>query len=190
MIKNGLAPVIALFAAILLFSCGHKDNTPPAPINADGGLNFPCLRYDSAKLEYRLDSIHNRGLKLQIYVSNAGDNNTAFQLISYAFDTLGDHNNSWMPDTLTVVKDSLPKAFTGRIAIGNNELTREQLYDVLNKPDGKRVSYDYMLFTPVVEGVFNHLVYRIRPIKNGEPAEGNYGKMQITTPMPPSRVWE
>ena len=65
-----------------------------------------------------------------------------------------------------------------------------QLYDVLNKPDGKRVSYDYMLFTPVIEGVFNHLVYRIRPIKNGKPAEGNDGKMQITTPMPPSRLWE
>jgi hypothetical protein len=184
MIRNFL-----LLAAIVtsFYSCKVKTAFPI--VQSTGKMNFAPLRYDSAALEYRLDSIHNRGLILQFCVTNAADNNTDFQLISYAFDTLGDHNNSWMPDTLRVVADSIPKNFQGSISLGNTEVTREQLYDVLNKPDGSRVSYDYMLFTPTVEGVFNHVVYKIRPIKNGKPAAGNNGKMQMTTPMPPSRVW-
>lgn len=188
MIRTHRLPATLTICIIGLFSCRYH-TLPPALPQATGKLNFAVLRYDSLALEYRLDSIHNRGLVLQLFVENAANNNSEFQLISYAFDTLGDHNNSWMPDTLRVVKDSLPKAFDGNIAIGNTEVTREQLYDVLNKPDGKRVSYDYMLFTPVLEGVFRHVVYRIMPVKNGRPAEGNSGKMQMTTPMPPSRVW-
>jgi hypothetical protein len=188
MIRNLLLAVAAFICFAGLFSCKHK--TPlPAPENISGKMNFALLRYDSTELEYRLDSIHNRGLALQLCLVDAGNNNTDFQLISYAFDTLGDHNNSWMPDTLRAISDSVRRNFDGPVVVGNTEVTREQLYDVLNKPDGKRVSYDYMLFTPVLEGVFHHIVYRIQPIKNGKPAEGNSGKMQMTTPMPPSRVW-
>src|SRR4051812_26696967 len=82
----------------LVLAC-NQPAALPSP-SAGGKMNFPCLRYDSAALEYRLDSIHNRGLILQVCLTDAGDNNTDFHLISYAFDTLGDHNNSWMPDTL------------------------------------------------------------------------------------------
>lgn len=180
-----IAVSFILFAG--LYSCKHKPVSPPIAVT--GRMNFPSLRYDSAQLDYRLDSIQNRGLILQFYLADVGNNNSNFQLISYAFDTLGDHNNSWMPDTLRVITDSVPQVFDGKVIVGNTEVTREQLLDVLNKPDGKRVSYDYMLFTPVLEGVFHHMVYRIRPIKNGKPALGNEEKMQITTPMPPSRVW-
>ena len=187
MIKNFLLFAAAIVFLSSFFSC--RDKSVPAGRNNAGKMNFASLRYDSAELEYRLDSIHNRGLVLQFCMTDAGNNNTDFHLISYAFDTLGDHNNSWMPDTLRAITDSVPKTFAGTVVLGNTEVTREQLYDVLNKADGTRVSYDYMLFTPVLEGVFHHVVYRMRPIKNGKPAEGNNEKMQMTTPMPPSRVW-
>lgn len=184
-------PIPALLLLITAFILSCRDKAAPAPPdNHTGKFNFPVLRYDSAALEYRLDSIHNRGLILQFCLRSAADNNTSFQLISYAFDTLGDHNNSWMPDTLRAVADSVPKTFDGPVTLGNTEVTREQLYNVLNREDGKRVSYDYMMFTPVVEGVFRHVVYRIRPMKDGKPATGAGGRMQMTTPMPPSRVWD
>ncbi len=189
MIKN-LIPALCLILIAAFCSCKHRQSQQPGiSAHGTGKMNFALLRYDSAELEYRLDSIHNRGLVLQFCLSNAGNNNSNFQLISYAYDTLSDFNNSWIPDTLRVVSDSLPRNFEGKLILGNNEVTREQLYDVLNKPDGKRVSYDYMLFTPVVEGVFHHVVYMIRPIKNGKPAEGTNGRMQMTSPRPPTRIW-
>ena len=188
MIKHFLLPALMITSLTRLLSCSDHPVTP-GQAGTDRKMSFPQLRYDSAALEYRLDSIHNRGLILQFTLGNTGSNNSAFQLISYAFDTLGDHNNSWMPDTLRIVQDSLPQVFSGTFVLGNTEITREQLYDVLNKPDGTRVSYDYLLLTPVVEGVFRHVVYRIWPVKNGRHAQGNNGKMQMTTPMPPSRVW-
>jgi hypothetical protein len=188
MIKNVLLPVIILTVIVGMSSCKQKAAVPPADPQT-GKFNFGLLRYDSAALEYRLDSIHNRGLVFQFLITHAADNNTNFQLISYAFDTLGDYNNSWLPDTLRTITDSVPRTFEGRMVLGNTEITREQLYDVVRTPDGKRFSYDYMLFTPVLEGVFNHVVYRIRPIKNGRPAPGNNEKMQMTTCLPPARVW-
>ena len=50
-------------------------------------------------------------------------------MISYAFDTLRDYNNSWMPDTLRIIADSVPVNLDGRISMGNNEVTREQLLE-------------------------------------------------------------
>ncbi len=188
MIKFFLLPVATLLCFACFLSCRHS--IPVSQLaESPGKMNFSLLRYDSAALEYRLDSIHNRGLVFQFLLNEAADNTAPFQLISYAFDTLGDYNNSWLPDTLRTVADSLPLHFEGRVTLGNTELTREQLYGVVRTPDGKRFNYDYVLFTPVADGVFNHVVYRIRPIKDGRPAVGNGEKMQITSPMPPSRVW-
>lgn len=186
MIKNFLF-LICIIVTCLLFSCNEQS---PAPQNnpSTGKFNFGSLRYDSAALEYRLDSIHNRGLVLQFCLKQAGDNNTAFQLISYAYDTLNDHNNSWMPDTLYIINDSIPKNFEGKVTIGNNEVTREQLLNTVRDQDGKRFSYDYVLFTPVVEGVFNHVVYMMKTVKNNQ--QTTQGMKQMTSPMPPTRVWQ
>jgi hypothetical protein len=151
-------------------------------------FNFAYLRYDSTALEYRLDSIHNRGLEFQFLILDAGTNNSAFQLISYAFDTLRDYNNSWIPDTLSIVADSTPVTFSERIAIGNNEITREQLLNVVRDNNGNRFAYDYLLFIPIVEGVFHHVVYRVRPVKNNQSVPGS--RTQMTSPMPPTRVWD
>jgi hypothetical protein len=172
---------------IFLMSCGTRQDTN-APVQHTGKFNFAYLRYDSAALEYRLDSIHNRGLELQMILRDAGNNNTAFQLISYAFDTLRDYNNSWIPDTLSIVEDSVAVNFTGQITLGNNEVTREQLLNVVRDGNGQRFSYDYVMFVPVVEGVFNHVVYMLKPMKNNALVPGS--KMQMTSPMPPTRVWD
>lgn len=177
-----IAPVIFFLA------CGSADSQPKPQAAATNKFNFAYLRYDSAALEYRLDSIHNRGLELQLILRDADNNNTSFQLISYAFDTLRDYNNSWMPDTLHIIADSVPINFTGKISIGNNEVTREQLLNVVRDDEGKRFAYDYLMFVPVVEEVFNHVVYRLRPVKNNKVVPGS--KMQMTSPMPPSRVWD
>lgn len=176
----------ALLALVIISSCNNQRVETPSNSVADK-LNFGVLRYDSAALEYRLDSIHNRGLVLQFVSSQLEDNTSPFKLIAYAYDTLNDHNNSWMPDTLAVIRDSVPKTFTGKAAIGNNEATREQLYNVVRDAGGNRFSYDYVLFTPVVEGVFNHVVYMMRAMKNNNPAAA--GKLQMTSPMPPARNW-
>lgn len=169
------------------FSCDSANNNKPAAQKVEGRLNFGVLRYDSSALEYRLDSIHNRGLVLQFVVAEAANNTDAFKLIAYAYDTLNDHNNSWMPDTLNVISDSIPKTFEGKITIGNNEVTREQLYNVVRDAGGKRFSYDYVVFTPVVEGVFNHVVYMIKAFKDNKPT--SIGQTQMTSPMPPTRNW-
>jgi hypothetical protein len=179
----GAAILVVMIAAAL--ACKSKNAAPAAKV--DGRLNFGVLRYDSAALEYRLDSIHNRGLVIQFVHPDAADAAGAFMLIAYAYDTLNDHNNSWMPDTLRVIGDSIPRTLSGRITIGNNEVTREQLLNVVRDANGSRFSYDYVLFTPVVEGVFNHVVYLMRAMKNDKPASG--GQQQMTSPMPPSRNW-
>jgi len=170
---------------ITIASC-NATNEKVVVNSVSGKYNFGVLRYDSAALEYRLDSIHNRGLVLQ-FVTESGNNTDPFALIAYAYDTLNDHNNSWMPDTLRVISDSIPKTFSGKVTLGNNEVTREQLYNVVRDEQGKRFSYDYVMFIPVVEGVFNHVVYMMKPFKNNE--QVNNGKMQMSSPMPPTRVW-
>jgi len=186
MIKPSL-PVLALMITLVsLISCKEQKNRADLPV-ATGQFNFGVLRYDSVALEYRLDSVHNRGLVLQFMANNAADANSAFQLIAYAYDTLNDHNNSWMPDTLRLIRDSLPVNFSGNITIGNNEITREQLFNVVRDAEGKRFSYDYVVFTPVVEGVFNHVVYMLHPVKDNKPVQG--AKKQMTSPMPPARNW-
>jgi hypothetical protein len=183
MIKQLLSGI----CVILLFSCNDSVSTAPIRETASGKFNFGILKYDSTALEYRLDSIHNRGLVLQFCLKEAGNNNTAFQLISYAFDTLNDYNNSWIPDTLAIVTDSVPKTFTGRISVGNNEVTREQLLNTVRDQNGKRFSYDYVVFTPVVEGVFYHVVYTMKAFKDNKPTR--QGAKQMTSPMPPMRNW-
>lgn len=183
-----LRTLTVIISVIFFLSCGRTEKPAAAPVAQTNKFNFAYLRYDSAALEYRLDSIHNRGLELQLMLLEAGDNNTAFQLISYAFDTLRDYNNSWMPDTLGVIADSVPVNFTGKISIGNNEVTREQLLNVVRDDEGKRFSYDYLMFVPVVEKVFNHVVYVLKPVKNNKVVDGS--KMQMTSPMPPTRVWD
>jgi len=182
-------PLLTIIIISLAFiSCGASDKNAYPVATTSGKLNFAYLRYDSAALEYRLDSIHNRGLEFQFLVRDAGNNNTAFQLISYAFDTLRDYNNSWVPDTLGIVADSTPVTFSERIILGNNEITREQLLNVVRDDNGNRFAYDYLLFIPVAERVFNHVVYRVRPVKNKQPVQGS--RMQMTSPMPPTRVWD
>ena len=183
MIKQLLSSLFIL----LLISCTDGASTASVSSTPSGKLDFGVLKYDSVALEYRLDSLHNRGLILQMITREAANNNTAFQLISYAYDTMNDYNNSWMPDTLAVVSDSLPKNFSGVVSLGNNEVTREQLLNVVRDAEGKRFSYDYVLFTPVAEGVFNHIVYTLKTIKNGQPTEK--GAKQMTSPMPPVRNW-
>ena len=173
---------------LFIVSCENKTpNQLPVTTQSNGKLNFGVLRYDSAYLEYRLDSIHNRGLVLQLCTKQAGDNNTAFQLISYAYDTLNDFNNSWMPDTLAIISDSIPRNFDGNITIGNNEATREVLLNTVRDEKGNRFSYDYVEFTPVVEGVFKHVVYMLKTVKNGRHTEK--GLQQMTSPAPPTRNW-
>lgn len=184
--KHFIAP-LSLITSLFFMSCGSHEE-PKTIVPDTGQFNFACLRYDSAALEYRLDSIHNRGLELQFLLRDAGNNNTAFQLISYAFDTLRDYNNSWMPDTLSIVQDSLPVNFANTITMGNNEVTREQLLNVVRDENGNRFSYDYVMFIPVVEGVFHHVVYMLKPIKNNVQVPGS--KLQMTSPMPPTRVWD
>ena len=184
--KHFILP-LSLITFIFFQSCrSHEKPITIAP--ASGKFNFAYLRYDSTALEYRLDSVHNRGLELQLVLRDAGNNNTAFQLISYAFDTLRDYNNSWMPDTLHILKDSTPLSFSDRIVLGNNEVTREQLLNVVRDENGNRFAYDYVMFVPVVERVFNHVVYMLKPIKNNRQVPGS--KMQMTSPMPPTRVWD
>ncbi|HUQ64974.1 MAG TPA: hypothetical protein VM101_02395 [Flavitalea sp.] len=184
--RHFLLPVI--FISILFFiACGSHQQSQ-STVHNNGKFNFAYLRYDSAAVEYRLDSIHNRGLEFQMILRDAGNNNTAFQLISYAFDTLRDYNNSWMPDTLSILDDSLPVNFTNRISLGNNEVTREQLLNVVRDENGKRFSYDYVMFVPVVEEVFNHVVYMLKAMKSNAQVPGS--KMQMTSPMPPTRVWD
>ena len=178
---------LSLIIFLFLMSCGSQE-IPKTIVPNTGKFNFAYLRYDSAALEYRLDSVHNRGLELQMILRDAGNNNTAFQLISYAFDTLRDYNNSWMPDTLSILQDSNAVNFTDRITIGNNEVTREQLLNVVRDENGNRFSYDYVMFVPVVERVFNHVVYMLKPMKNNVQVPGS--KMQMTSPMPPTRVWD
>lgn len=181
--------ILTIVAPVIFFlSCGHTEKQPGIAAPNTNKFNFAYLRYDSSALEYRLDSVHNRGLELQLMLPDAGNNNTAFQLISYAFDTLRDYNNSWMPDTLYVIADSVPVNFTGQITIGNNEVTREQLLNVVRDDKGNRFAYDYVMFVPVVERVFNHVVYMLKPVKNNQVVPGS--KMQMTSPMPPTRVWD
>lgn len=186
MIKQLLPAFGLILITSFIFSCNDGGGTPPPPV-ATGKFNFGVLRYDSAALEYRLDSIHNRGLVLQFVAREIADNNTAFQLISYAYDTLNDHNNSWMPDTLHIIGDSLPKNFTGKATIGNNEVTREVLLNTVRDEKGNRFAYDYIQFTPVVEGVFKHVVYMMKTVKDGKETE--LGLRQMSSPMPPSRNW-
>ncbi len=174
--------------SLILFSDACSPEPPPVAPGGDGGINFAVLRYDSAAVQYRLDSLQNRGLVLQPMFTDVANSRTSIQLLSYAYDTLGDYNNSWLPDTLRAIPDSSYKNFQKKMLIGNTEISREQLYDVLIDSSGKRVSYDYMLFTPVHEQVFSHLVYMFQPIKNGKPAL-NGGKKQITVPIPPGRDW-
>lgn len=178
---------VCIFSLLIILSCQSHEETK-STIQSTGKFNFAFLRYDSAALEYRLDSIHNRGLELQMILRDAENNNTAFQLISYAFDTLRDYNNSWMPDTLSIIQDSIPVNFQGRVTLGNNEVTREQLLNVVRDENGNRFSYDYVMFVPVVEKVFNHVVYMLKPIKNNVQVPGS--RMQMTSPMPPTRVWD
>ena len=179
--------LVCVISFLFNISCGSHEETKTIG-QSTGKFNFAYLRYDSTALEYRLDSIHNRGLELQMILRDAGNNNTAFQLISYAFDTLRDYNNSWMPDTLAIVQDSLPVNFSGSITLGNNEVTREQLLNVVRDGNGNRFSYDYVMFVPVVERVFNHVVYMLKSVKNNKQVPGS--KMQMTSPMPPTRVWD
>jgi hypothetical protein len=186
MIKQLLYALGLILITATFFSCNDRPATQPPPV-ATGKFNFGVLRYDSAALEYRLDSIHNRGLILQFVLRESGDNNTAFQLISYAFDTLNDYNNSWIPDTLGIIQDSVPKTFTGKISVGNNEITREILLNAVRDTNGNRFPYDYVQFTPVVEGVFMHVVYMMKTVKNGKETE--LGLRQMSTPMPPARNW-
>lgn len=186
MIKLLLNTFGLILVTVIIFSCNDSESTVPTPV-ATGKFNFGVLRYDSAAVEYRLDSIHNRGLVLQFCLKETANNNTAFQLISYAYDTLNDHNNSWMPDTLNIINDSVPKSFAGKVTMGNNEITREILLNTVRDEKGNRFSYDYIQFTPVVEGVFRHLVYMMKTVKNGKETE--LGLRQMTSPMPPTRNW-
>ena len=82
----------------------------------------------------------------------------------------------------------MPVNLSDRISLGNNELTREQLLNVVRDKDGNRFAYDYVMFIPVVERVFNHVVYMLKPMKNNAQVPGS--KMQMTSPMPPTRVWD
>lgn len=186
MIKQLLLASGLILFSIVFFSCSDSRSTQPPP-DVTGKFNFGVLRYDSADLEYRLDSIHNRGLALQFCLKETSDNNTAFQLISYAYDTLNDFNNSWVPDTLAIISDSVPKNFTGKVAIGNTEVTREILLNTVRDENGKRFAYDYVQFTPVVEGVFRHVVYMMKTVKNGKETE--LGLRQMSSPAPPTRNW-
>ena len=93
-----------------------------------------------------------------------------------------------MPDTLSILQDSMPVNFSDGITLGNNEVTREQLLNVVRDENGNRFSYDYVMFVPVVERVFNHVVYMLKPMKNNVQVPGS--KTQMTSPMPPTRVWD
>ena len=93
-----------------------------------------------------------------------------------------------MPDTLHIINDSTPINVTDRITLGNNEVTREQLLNVVRNEKGERFAYDYVMFIPVVERVFNHVVYMLKPVKNNVQVPGS--KTQMTSPMPPTRVWD
>ena len=185
MLNRTLAAYWCVLTVLVFASCGSDDKIRTDP--STGKFNFSYMRYDSAAIEYRLDSVHNRGLVLQPLIMEAGNNNTAFQLIAYAYDTLNDYNNSWMPDTLRTITDSVPLNFQGRVIIGNSEINREQLLNVLRDDNGKRFSYDYVLVKPVIERVFNHLVYVFQPMK-GNARAGT--KLQMTSPFPPTRIWE
>ncbi len=186
MIKS-ISVITGLFIITFFTYCGNHSSAPTINTHHSAKYNFGILRYDSAALEYRLDSIHNRGLIFQFCLKEASDNNTAFQLISYAYDTLNDHNNSWMPDTLALIYDSVPKNFQSVVAMGNTEATREILLNTVRDENGQRFSYDYVEFTPVVEGVFRHVVYYLKAVKNGQPTPK--GLRQMTSCVPPSRNW-
>ena len=76
-----LRTLIIIASVVFFLSCGGRtEKQASAPAVETGKLNFAYLRYDSAALEYRLDSIHNRGLEFQFMLRDAGNNNTAFQL--------------------------------------------------------------------------------------------------------------
>ncbi|HRE52636.1 MAG TPA: hypothetical protein PK339_14535 [Flavitalea sp.] len=181
-------PVAVVFFLCLVAACGSAPEQPRQP-DPNTAIPFACLRYDSAQVEYRLDSLQNRGFILQTYLPDAADRSRPYELIAYVLDTLDDYPNSWIPDTLRIVSDSLPKYFSGRVIVGNNEIRREQIEDIINDRHGNRISYDYLLFTPTVEGNFNHLVYWIKPIKGNAIAAGNEGKIQISSPQPPTHTW-
>ena len=185
---NRLAVFTIILFTLAIGACNDK-RQPAAKTSDSNNVQFACVKYDSAALEYRLDTLQTKRFTMQFYLPEAGNIKSAYQLISYAFDTLGDYRNSWIPDTLRIVNDSLPKSFSERVILGNNEVTREQIYDILNDEQGKRISYDYIVFTPTVEGNFNHLVYRIRAVKGNTTAPGANGKTQISSPLPPARVW-
>lgn len=187
-VKRRLSVYSGVFFLCMAASCG---SAPEHPREADpnAAIPFACLRYDSAQVEYRLDSIQNKGFILQPYLPDAADRSRPYQLIAYVLDTLENYPNSWIPDTLRVVADSLPRYFSGSVIVGNNELRREQLEDIINDKQGNRISYDYLVFTPVIEGNFNHLAYRIKPVKGNAIAAGNEGKMQMSSPQPPSHTW-
>ncbi|MBL7735834.1 MAG: hypothetical protein JNL51_10255, partial [Chitinophagaceae bacterium] len=139
-VKRRLSVYSGVFFLCMAASCGSALEHP-READPNAAIPFACLRYDSAQVEYRLDSIQNKGFILQPYLPDAADRSRPYQLIAYVLDTLENYPNSWIPDTLRVVADSLPRYFSGSVIVGNNELRREQLEDIINDKQGNRISY-------------------------------------------------
>jgi hypothetical protein len=181
-------PILTLICScFVMIGCNNKDQGPQAVNESELPIVFPVLRFDSAALHARFDSAQIQGYILQPYLPPMTSDQMQIQLIAYAVDSLGDYQNSWIPDTLRPVTDSAVKLFRQRIALGNSEITKEQLMQVVYDAQGRKLSYDYVVLVPAIEEVFHHLTYRIQAYKGKEKI--NNGRMQMTTPIPPSRRW-
>jgi hypothetical protein len=185
---------ISYFICIIIFfatgSCNgdnrnNKKNNNDQ--NATGILKFAYLRYDSAAIGKRLDSLQVKNFIMQFYLPETGNNRNVFQTVVFVQDSIGDYPNSWTPDTLEIVNDYNPISFSGKMFVGNNEISREQFDNILTDITGKKFSFDYILFKPVLEGVFYHVVYQLQLVKNNTILSGSNYKIQMSTPTPPER---
>lgn len=179
--------IIGLFAMLIIIlsvvSCG--------PSGPSGKIKFASLRYDSTVIaNWMAEGKKTKRFFFQFYTPQVEKPKESFQLVSYVLDSAGAYSNGASPDTLAIVTDSIPKIFTDKAVLGNNELSRRKIELLITNPAGTRISFDYLLFVPKLLKSNNHVVYDIKIIKDKKvvPAAmpGVQSGDEETKPSPPA----
>jgi hypothetical protein len=80
------------------------------------------------------------------------------QLVMYVMDDKGNCLNANNPDLL---ETKASKTFDESGILGNNTLTRDQLKNAVDDTSSHARQYDYILFTPVIDESYHHIVYNL-----------------------------
>ncbi len=103
------------------------------------------------------------------------------QLVMYVIDINGNCLNPKNPD---VLETKAGHEFDEPAILGNNTLTRDEIKNTPIDSSGHAIHYDYILFTPVIDSVYHHIVYDLDFYVH-EAKLPTFTKIYQTNPCPP-----